>query len=120
METDRVHTPSRARASRSGRLNLDDTSRRQDVKGNLRVWHVGSHILHPPFTLSLSDPLAVGLSEEGRVYLTDSRMEEFKLMSPYIRHDMCPTCNHPRVLITDGRHQYIDVFMGHRVQLAGI
>jgi hypothetical protein len=81
---------------------------------------VGSHILHPPFQLTLdSDPRSVGLVQENQVYLTDAKMEQFKVISPFIRYEHCPTCKHPRVLITDGGAQFIDVFMGHRVQLGG-
>lgn len=81
---------------------------------------VGSHVLHPTFKVNLdSDPRLVGLVQENQVYLTDAKMEQFKMMSPYIRYEHCPTCKHPRVLITDGGSQFIDVFMGHRVQLGG-
>ncbi len=77
---------------------------------------VGSHMIHPPFRVSVDDDLRkTGLCDLNKVYLTDRKMEQFKLVSPYIRHEMCPTCEHPRVLITDGGDTYIDVFMGHRV-----
>ena len=79
---------------------------------------LGSHMLHPTFSLKLkSDPRTLGLEEQGRVYLTDPSMQSFKPMYPYIRNELCPTCNHPRVLITDGGRQFIDAFMGHRVTL---
>ncbi len=81
---------------------------------------MGSNILHPPFKLQLdSDPRSVGLVQENQVYLTDSNMKRFHKIAPYIQYVLCPTCNHPRVLITNGGSQFIDVFMGHLVQLGG-
>ena len=78
----------------------------------------GSHVLHPNFSVTLADdPRTLGLNEQNKVYLTDARMERFHLMSPYISHVFCPECKHPRVLITDGGDQFIDVFMGHRVNI---
>jgi hypothetical protein len=79
---------------------------------------VGSHILHPPFRLKIAhDPPSIGLTDLDDVFLTDNRMKKFKRISPFIRSANCPECRHPRVLITDGGRQYIDVFMGHRVEL---
>ena len=79
---------------------------------------VGSHILHPPFRLNFEhDPRSIGLISLNDVFLTDNRMEEFKRISPFIRSAYCPECRHPRVLITDGGHQFIDVLMGHRVEV---
>lgn len=78
----------------------------------------GSHVLHPPFQLSTeADPRSLGLREQNKVYLTDCKMEQFHLMTPHIRHELCPECKHARVLITDGGNQFIDVFVGHRVTL---
>jgi hypothetical protein len=79
---------------------------------------LGSHILHPPFRLEFKDdPRAVGLTGLNDVFLTDNRMQKFRRISPFIRSAFCPECRHPRVLITDGGHQFIDVLMGHRVEL---
>lgn len=79
---------------------------------------VGSHALHPSFEVSFaSDPRAAGITGQNQVFITDKRMEKFRLMSPYIRMENCPECEHTRVLITDGGDQYIDTFMGHRVTL---
>lgn len=78
----------------------------------------GSHLLHPPFRIKVTaDPRSVGLRKLSEVFVTDARMEHFHRMSPYIRSAVCPTCHHARVLITDGGTRYIDVFMGHRVEL---
>ena len=78
----------------------------------------GSHLLHPLFSRRLqSDPVACGIAGQDEVYVTDGQMREFKLMSPHIRAAVCPECRHPRILITDGGRQYIDVFVGHRVEL---
>jgi hypothetical protein len=71
---------------------------------------IGSHLLHPPLDVTLkSDPLSVGLT----------RMNAFTSPRPFIRSAICPTCHHPRILITDGGDCFIDVFMGHRVQIGG-
>lgn len=79
----------------------------------------GSHLLHPPFEVRLaSDPLGAGLSSINEVFVTDAAMQRFQRISPYIRSSVCPTCHHPRVLVTDGGNRYIDVFMGHRVDIA--
>jgi hypothetical protein len=79
---------------------------------------LGSHILHPPFRMeSTEDPRLLGIASKNEVYLTDNRMRAFRRISPYIRSAICPECRHPRVLITDGGSQFIDVFMGHRVEL---
>ena len=52
---------------------------------------VGSHILHPTFKLTLdSDPRLVGLQQENQVYITDAKMEQFKMISPFIRHEISP------------------------------
>ena len=78
----------------------------------------GSHLLHPPFEIELvADPRSVGLKRLNEIFVTDARMEKFHSISPHLRSAVCPTCHHPRVLITDGGHRYIDVFMGHRVEL---
>ncbi len=78
----------------------------------------GSHLLHPPFEIKFAaDPRSVGLKRLNEVFVSDARMEVFHPISPHIRSAVCPTCHHPRVLITDGGHRYIDVFMGHRVEL---
>lgn len=78
----------------------------------------GSHSLHPPFQITIPDnPRDRGLSDQHRVYLTDREYERFHSMYPYIRHETCPECKHPRLLITDGGTQYIDAFMGHRVNI---
>jgi hypothetical protein len=78
----------------------------------------GSHVLHPNFSITLkADPRTHGLKEQHKVYLTDNNMEQFHPMDPYIRHGLCPECNHPRVLITDGGNQYIDAFVGHRISM---
>lgn len=78
----------------------------------------GSHILHPRFShKSATEPRALGISEGNLVYLTDSNMTNFRPISPYIRYQLCPTCSHQRLLVTDGGRQYIDVFIGHRVNL---
>lgn len=78
----------------------------------------GSHLLHPQFSQKLQvEPRTVGITEENLVYLTDTQMESFKPISPFIRYQLCPTCSHQRLLVTDGGRQYIDVFIGHRVNL---
>lgn len=78
----------------------------------------GSHVLHPPLEVTLrSDPLSVGLRRMNEVFVTDAAHERFHLASPFIRSAICPTCHHPRILITDGGDCFIDVFMGHRVHL---
>jgi hypothetical protein len=78
----------------------------------------GSHVLHPRFRLEVKvDPRSIGLTGENDVYLTDSAMGCFKRISPFIRSAVCPECRHPRILVTDGGDQFIDVFMGHRVKL---
>src|ERR1019366_2897581 len=79
---------------------------------------IGSHVLHPHFHVDLQrDPRSVGITSENEVYLADNRFGTIKCMSPFIRSATCPVCRHPRVLIVDGTTQYIDVYMGHRVQL---
>lgn len=78
----------------------------------------GSHLLHPPFATNLrGDPLAAGLASINEVFVCDPQMSSFQQISPFIRSAVCPTCHHPRILITDGGARYIDVFMGHRVEL---
>jgi hypothetical protein len=79
---------------------------------------LGSHVLHPPFRLEFQqDPRSLGLTSQNEVFLTDNRMQTFRRISPFIRSAICPECRHPRVLITDGSSQFIDVFMGHLVKL---
>ncbi len=78
----------------------------------------GSHPLHLPFSATLKDdPRAAGILDMNKVHLTEGNMEKFHPMFPYITNETCPECKHPRVLITDGGRTYIDVFMGHRVEL---
>jgi hypothetical protein len=90
--------------------------------GNYRVVGdnlIGSHILHPHFQVDLiRDPRSAGIINEQEVHLSDSRFESFKRMSPFIRSATCPECRHERLLITEGAQRYIDVFVGHRVQLS--
>jgi len=78
---------------------------------------IGSHALHPRFHVDLQhDPLSVGITSENEVYLADNRFGTFKSMSPCIRSATCPECRHPRILIVDGANQYIDLYVGHRVE----
>lgn len=82
---------------------------------------IGSHILHPHFQVDLiCDPRSAGIVSERDVYLSDNRFLSFKQMSPFIRSATCPQCRHERLLITDGAQRYIDVFVGHRVQLGPV
>jgi hypothetical protein len=79
---------------------------------------MGSHLLHPPFQVELpADPISTGLESINDVYVSDASMHTFHRISPYIRSTVCPTCHHPRILVTDGGDQFIDVFMGHRVRI---
>lgn len=80
----------------------------------------GSHLLHPPFQAELrSDPLSVGLSSiKNEVYISDPSLARFHRISPYIRSAFCPTCQHSRILMTDGGNKFIDIFMGHRVVIS--
>jgi hypothetical protein len=79
---------------------------------------VGCHVLHPPFKKTLSaDPRSLGISDTGKVHLARSSMNQFWNISRYIRSALCPECQHQRILISDGRTQFIDVLMGHRVEL---
>jgi hypothetical protein len=78
----------------------------------------GSHSIHPPFELKISDnPRDRGLADQHHVYLTDRDFTRFHAMQPFLLHQNCPECKHPRLLITDGGNQYIDAFMGHRVNI---
>lgn len=78
----------------------------------------GSHSLHPPFQITIPDnPRDRGLVDQHRVYLTDREFTKFHPMYPFLCHETCPECKHPRLLITDGGDQYIDAFMGHRVNI---
>jgi hypothetical protein len=78
---------------------------------------VGSHLLHPKFKTVLSNPVDAGLSSEGDVYVADMNLTRFQRISPYIQSAQCPTCHHPRILVTDGGNRFIDVYIGHRVNL---
>ncbi len=79
----------------------------------------GSHPSHPHFALALEHgPGDHGFLGEGQVYIRDKDSSFFQVISPYIRSGLCPRCRHPRILVTDGGNQYIDVFAGHRVELS--
>jgi hypothetical protein len=90
-----------------------------DVQGDLLM---GSHTLHPRFSVRLTEPNAAGMSDQGKVFVADRGMQRFMPISPFIESTRCPICQNPRILIsdgtTDGRFQYIDVLMGHRVKLS--
>jgi hypothetical protein len=78
----------------------------------------GSHLLHPPFQAELrSDPLSAGLTSLNEVFVSDTDLQCFYLISPYIRSAFCPTCQQSRILMTDGGNRFIDIFMGHRVTI---
>lgn len=79
----------------------------------------GSHLLHPSFRTSLVNPIDAGLGALNEVFVSDPAMQRFHNLSPFIVSEVCPTCHHPRILVTDGGDQYIDVFMGHRVRIQG-
>jgi hypothetical protein len=89
-----------------------------DIDGDLLM---GSHTIHPSFSVRLADPNSVGMTNQGKVFLTDRAMKRFMPMSPFVESTTCPACRYPRVLIsdgtTDGQFQYIDVLIGHRVKL---
>ncbi len=80
---------------------------------------IGSHLLHPPFRIEAqSDPRSIGITKMNEIYLTDRKMESFQKISPFLSSNICPECQHQRILLTDGGQQYIDVFMGHRVKMS--
>ena len=77
----------------------------------------GSNLLHPPFSEAIErEPRAVGLADEGLVYLKDSK-GMYHRMSPYVVVNECPECRHERVLMSAGTADYTDTFIGHRVVL---
>lgn len=83
------------------------------VKGDKLV---SSHLIHPPFCVTVPNAREAGLRADKRVYLFSPKAQTFHSMHPYIRVDNCPLCNHNRVLVTDGGNRYIDVFIGHRIE----
>ena len=87
---------------------------RYRISGDLLV---GSHSLHPPFEIMMDNPTERGLLDQHRVYLTDHDFVRFHAMHPFLCHETCPECKHPRLLIADGGNQYIDAVMGHRVRI---
>ena len=78
----------------------------------------GSHVLHPPFQKEIPiDPRQLGLTNEGDVYIELPRNAGYRRISPFLRAAVCPECHMQRVLLADGGRRYIDVFIGHRVNL---
>ena len=78
----------------------------------------GSHLIHPQFEAKCTtNPITLGLESMGEIFLSDSNWQKFHCISPYIKREICPECEHQRVLITDGGNSYLDVFMGHQVDL---
>ena len=79
---------------------------------------MGSHVLPPSFEINTErDPREIGFNNQGDVYLADNRMTRFRNFHPYIISDICPACDHRRILITDGTRKYIDSLEGHRVRV---
>jgi hypothetical protein len=79
---------------------------------------IGSHVIHPSFKLSMmEEPREIGITTLNQVFITDSTMRKFISMDPYVKQINCPECRYPRVLVTDGGDQFIDVFVGHRVRI---
>lgn len=79
----------------------------------------GSNILHPREIIHFQgNPRDSGIRSPNLVYLADREMRHFKPISPFIMSTFCPACAHPRILVSDGGESYIDVFMGHRVEIA--
>lgn len=78
----------------------------------------GSNSLHPGFDKIIdSNPTEAGITDLGKIYLTDTQFSQFLPLSPHIRRETCPECHHERILITDGEDVYIDTFMGHRATI---
>jgi hypothetical protein len=79
---------------------------------------MGSNCFHPPLSIKLhTEPRSIGVTAENEVFLTNPTMNKFWKVAPYIVAAVCPTCRHPRILVTDGGRQFIDVFVGHRVEM---
>jgi hypothetical protein len=79
---------------------------------------VGSHLLHPKFKVELlDDPRSSGITSQDQIYIEEFNKNIFRCIFPYIVSEVCPMCQHPRILITDGGKQYIDILIGHRVHL---
>jgi hypothetical protein len=79
---------------------------------------VGSHPLSPRFkTIIAENPRRLGLEDSGSVHLLETSAPRFHRISPWLMLGVCPECRLERVLITDGGRQYIDVFIGHRVEI---
>jgi len=97
-----------------------------DFDGRLRVRGdrlVGSNSLFAPFEQELppgTDPASIGI-QKTRVVTLRAPDGTFHSLDPWVVKASCPTCKHTRVLVADapkeGKAQYIDVMVGHRVCL---
>ncbi|MAC25320.1 MAG: hypothetical protein CMN31_23185 [Sandaracinus sp.] len=98
--------------------NVDLDGGRYIVRG-LRL--TGSNLIHAPFERALpGPPTEHGFSTTGEIGLLldgDDGSLTFESLHPWLRRTRCPECHHDRILVADGGDRYIDVFMGHRVEL---
>lgn len=56
----------------------------------------------------------MNLPQSQKVYLVSQNLNSWVCLEPHWIFNICPSCQHPRLLISDGK-QYLDPFVGHRV-----
>jgi hypothetical protein len=78
----------------------------------------GSQTIHPTFETQFASNGGRLPRNENEVNLWDRAENHFIRLHPSIRELRCPECRFNRILITDGENTYIDVEIGHRVQIS--
>jgi hypothetical protein len=80
---------------------------------------LGSHNIHPLLDVQLDiSPNEAGIKDVDQVYVQHvGEPNRMWSLHPHLQERECPECKHERMLITDGNGVYIDVYMGHRIEL---
>jgi len=57
------------------------------------------------------------LSTENEIILFNENQKDYLSLQPYLIHANCPSCGQPRTLIIDYDNKYLDIQMGHRIEI---
>lgn len=57
------------------------------------------------------------LETEDEIIIFNEKLTDYVSLYPYLIHGNCPTCGQPKILIIDYENKYLDIQMGHRIEL---
>lgn len=69
------------------------------------------------YLISKSIPRPEILNSKNEIIMFNADKTDFISLFPYLIYTICPTCGQPRNLIIDSGNRYLDILIGHRVEI---